>query len=88
MSTCGMVKRTPLCASVVDRLPCDWDCPVDALADLLGGPQAYRILATVAAKAGLPPKSSRRSWAASFKSRKIDQDGGPVSDELEVVARF
>lgn len=66
MSTCGMVTRTPLCASVVDRLP----CPVDALADLLGGPQAYRILATVAAKAGLPPKSSRRSWAASFKVEK------------------
>jgi hypothetical protein len=70
MSTCGMVTRTPLCASVVDRLPCDWDCPVDALADLLGGPQAYRILATVAAKAGLPPKSSRRSWAASFEVEK------------------
>jgi hypothetical protein len=86
MSTCGMVTRTPLCASVVDRLPCDWDCPVDALADLLGGPQAYRILATVAAKAGLPPKSSRRS--GKLQSRKIDQDGGPVSDELEVVARF
>ena len=63
-------------------LPCDWDCPVDALADLLGGPQAHRLLATVAAKAGLPPKSSRRSWASSFTTlEKSTRTAALVSDE-------